>query len=156
MTPAVVAHSCVPHAAYGRGTGWLFDGGGPGIGEVALVTAGRDALSIWRHRSLAWAGDSASTRAACSSCVLVTRYRRRIMRRLESFIVTSSALSDCTRRSSRSALTNVESVMPSLGEPRLRQPPAQAQMRVTATAQRVRIMRARLGTRRRKVNAVPC
>ena len=134
----------------------MFEGGGPGTGEVALATAGRDALSICRHRSLARAGDSASTRDACSSCALVTLYRRRIIRRLESFIVTSSELSAWTCRSSRSAPTNVESLTPSLGARLLRHPAAIAQTRVTLSAQRVRIMRARLLRRSGEGNVVPC
>ncbi|HEY8794850.1 MAG TPA: hypothetical protein VIM15_07875 [Gemmatimonadaceae bacterium] len=79
-------------------------------------------------------------RAAASSWVLVTLCRRRIRRRVESRMVTSSEVSDSMRRSSLSVATKVESGMPRFGAVALRHPEEIATMRATTVA-RVRIMR---------------
>ena len=95
---------------------------GRGRRGSALRTAGRGTLSIWRQRSLARAGDSARIRAAFSSCVLVTLCLRRIIRRVESRIVTSSDVSVSIRRSSFSVATKVLSGIPRLAARDCRQP----------------------------------
>ena len=126
------------------------------------------AMSLWPRRVATRSRSGATDRSRAPAirraralraraATLVTLYRRRIIRRLESLHrdveracrpARAGAPAARRRRSNR--------VMPSSGARPLRQPSARAQTRVTLSANRVRIMRARLDARRRQVNVVPC